>query len=218
MTAEARTAWAVETLQRRIVLSSSFGAQAAVCLHMAAQVWPEIPVVFLDTGYHFPETLRFVEELTGRLKLNLKTYRALPSPAELEARHGKLWEQGVEGITRYNEIVKVEPMRRALEELGAWGWIAGLRRQQASTRRELGFLGVQDGRLKVHPILDWTDRDVGAYLSKHQLPYHPLWEQGYVSIGDTHSTRKLTEGMTEEETRFGGLKRECGLHVGVEKI
>jgi phosphoadenosine phosphosulfate reductase len=210
--AEARTAWAVAAFGERLILSSSFGVQAAVCLHLATQAAPGIPVVFIDTGYHFPETYRFVDQLTERLKLNLKVYRAALTPAWFEARHGKLWEQGLDGITEYNRIMKVEPMERALAELNAAAWIAGLRRAQSSTRKELEVLGVQEGRVKVHPIVDWTDREVHAYLTKHDLPYHPLREEGYVSIGDTHSTRKLTDGLTEEETRFGGLKRECGLH------
>ncbi len=91
-------------------------------------------------------------------------------------------------------------------------WISGLRRQQAVSRENLGVLRMQNGILKVHPIIDWTDRQVYQYLIKHDLPYHPLWEKGYVSIGDVHTTRPLTAGMTEEETRFFGLKRECGLH------
>lgn len=212
-TAEERTAWAVATFGERLVLSSSFGAQAAVSLHLATQVAPGIPVIFIDTGYHFAETYQFVDTLAARLKLNLKIYSTPLSPAWMEARHGLLWEKGVEGITEYNAIRKVEPMQRALAELGAWAWLAGLRRQQASTRKGLGVLAVQNNLLKIHPIVDWTDKDVYLYLTKHDLPYHPLWEQGYVSIGDTHTTRKLGEGMTEEETRFFGLKRECGLHL-----
>ena len=129
-----------------------------------------------------------------------------------EARWGKLWEQGVDGITKYNRLNKVEPMQRALDELDARGWVVGLRRAQASTRRELKVLGIQDGYLKVHPIVDWNDKHVYDYLTRHDLPYHPLWEQGYPSIGDWHTSHKLTDGMTEEETRFFGLKRECGLH------
>jgi phosphoadenosine phosphosulfate reductase len=207
-----RVEWSVEHFGPHLCLSSSFGAQAAVCLHLATQVWPEIPVVFIDTGYHFPETYRFVDQLTERLRLNVKTYRSALTGAWLEARHGKLWEQGLEGLQRYNALVKVEPMQRALNELGARAWIAGLRRQQASTRQNLEVLGEQDGRVKIHPIIEWTDRDVYRYLTEHDLPYHPLWHEGYVSIGDWHSTVKLGEGMTEEETRFGGLKRECGLH------
>ena len=211
-TAEERTAWAVETFGERLILSSSFGAQAAVCLGLATQIAPNIPVIFIDTGYHFPETYRFVDELTERLKLNLKTYRAPLSAAWFEARHGKLWEEGKEGIEKYNEIMKVEPMRRSLDELDAKAWLAGLRRQQASTRKQLGIVATQGGRVKIHPIADWTDKDVYRYLTANNLPYHPLWDQGYVSIGDVHTTRPLSEGLTEEETRFFGLKRECGLH------
>ncbi len=212
LTAEARVAWALERLSPRIVLSSSFGAQAAVLLHMVTRQWPEIPVVVVDTGYLFPETYRFIDELSERLALNLKVYRPTTSAAWQEARYGKLWEQGIEGITRYNQMNKVEPMQRALDELDAQAWIVGLRRAQSSTRRELRVLGMQDGYLKVHPIVDWNDKHVYDYLTRHGLPYHPLWEQGYPSIGDWHTSHKLTDGMAEEETRFFGLKRECGLH------
>lgn len=215
-TAEKRIDWALKRFMGEIVLSSSFGAQAAVSLHLATSEWPEIPVVLIDTGYLFPETYKFIDELSERLSLNLKVYRAETSPAWQEARHGKLWEQGIEGIERYNQINKVEPMQRALKELGAKAWLAGLRRQQTSERSRLPVLGVSDGRLKIHPIIDWTDRDVFQYLKKHDLPYHPLWDQGYISIGDVHTTHKLTDGMTAEDTRFFGLKRECGLHENVQ--
>jgi len=213
--AAGRVQWALDRYQPNIILSSSFGAQAAVSLHLVTQLWPEIPVVLLDTGYLFPETYRFADYLTERFKLNLKVYRAAVSAAWLEARHGKMWEQGVEGIERYNQINKVEPMQRAIRELGVKGWITGLRRQQAKSRNGVGVLQLQDGVVKVQPIIDWTDRMIWEYLQKHDLPYHPLWEQGYVSIGDVHTTRPLTVDMTEEEqTRFFGLKRECGLHIG----
>jgi len=212
MSAEQRVAWALERFQGRIVLSSSFGAQAAVSLHMVTHQWAGIPVVLIDTGYLFPETYQFIDALTERLALNLKVYRAELSPAWLEARHDKLWEQGLEGIELYNRITKVEPMQRALEELQAQSWIAGLRRQQSSTRQNLEVLALRNQRVKVHPLIDWTDRDVFRYLKQYDLPYHPLWEQGYVSIGDIHTTQPLTAGMTEEQTRFFGLKRECGLH------
>jgi phosphoadenosine phosphosulfate reductase len=211
-TAEERVRWALEHFRPGIILSSSFGAQSAVSLHLVTQQWPEIPVVLVDTGYLFPETYQFIDQLTARLKLNLKVYRAPVSPAWQEARWGKLWEQGVEGIERYNQVNKVEPMQRALRELGARAWISGLRRQQAKSRADTGVLRLQNGIVKVQPIVDWTDRHVYQYLTLHDLPYHPLWEKGYVSIGDVHTTRPLTGEMTEEETRFFGLKRECGLH------
>jgi len=103
-------------------------------------------------------------------------------------------------------------MQRALRELGARAWLAGLRRAQATTRENLAVVARQNGRTKIHPIVDWSDRDIHRYLAHHGLPYHPLWHQGYVSIGDTHTSRPLTAGLTPEQTRFFGLKRECGLH------
>ena len=179
---------------------------------MATQQQPDIPVILVDTGYLFKETYQFIDELVGRLSLNLHVYRSQFSPAWQEALYGKLWEQGLEGLNHYNRMNKVEPMRRALEELDVYAWIAGLRRQQSTSRQDLQILTPQNGRLKIHPIVDWTDRDVYRYLRKYDLPYHPLWHEGYVSIGDTHTTRRLADGMSEEETRFFGLKRECGLH------
>lgn len=210
--AEDRVAWALENLSGAHALSSSFGAQAAVSLHLATRQAPDLPVILVDTGYLFPETYRFVDELTGRLSLNLKVYRPQIGIAWMEARSGRLWEQGLDGLERYNRLRKVEPMQRALDELGVRCWIAGLRRTQSRSRAGLDFLELRDGRWKLHPIADWTDRHVDLYLQKHGLPYHPLWHQGYVSIGDVHTTRPLEAGMSEEETRFFGLKRECGLH------
>ncbi len=207
-----RVRWAHERHGDKLVLSTSFGVQSAVMLHLVTSQIPDIPVIFIDTGYLFPETYRFADELTERLKLNLKTYVPLQTAAHQEATHGKLWEQGLEGLERYNRINKVEPMNRAVKELGAEAWLSGLRRNQSSSRGKRPVAEQQNKILKVYPIIDWTDRDIYMYLTENNLPYHPLWDQGYVSVGDWHSTSKLGEGMTAEETRFGGLKRECGLH------
>lgn len=214
LSAQRRVERAVEMFPGTQVMSSSFGAQAAVSLHLVTQVVPDIPVILIDTGYLFAETYRFIDELATRLRLSLRIYRTAASPAWLEARHGKLWEQGAHGISRYNQIHKVEPMERALDELGVGTWYAGLRRTQASTRA--GIEPVQlagPSRYKVHPIFDWTDRNVHDYLRRHALPYHPLREQGYVSIGDWHTTKSLREVDDEAATRFFGLQRECGLHL-----
>ncbi|QTL36239.1 phosphoadenylyl-sulfate reductase [Pseudoalteromonas viridis] len=215
---EERVAWALENLPDNPILSSSFGIQAAVMLHLVTRQRADIPVVLTDTGYLFPETYRFIDELTEQLNLNLKVYRAEQGPAWQEAKYGKLWEQGEEGIKRYNTLNKVEPMTRALNELQAGTWFSGLRRQQSSTRADKQILEISRGTVKVYPIIDWHNRDVYQYLTKHGLSYHPLWEQGYVSMGDVHTTRKLEPGMSEEETRFFGLNRECGLHIDGDGI
>jgi phosphoadenosine phosphosulfate reductase len=209
---EERVEQALELLPGAHVLTSSFGAQAAVMLHLVNRVIPKIPVVLLDTGYLFPETYRFIDELTERLKLNLKVFRSEASPAWQESRFGKLWDQGLPGIEQYNKINKQEPLDRALRDLGAETWFAGLRRVQSKTRAQIAPLEFSRGRYKVHPLFDWTDHDVGRYLTKHRLPYHPLWDKGYLSIGDWHTTRSLAEVDSMEELRFFGLKRECGLH------
>ncbi len=210
--AEARVRWMLQHVPGPHALSSSFGAQAAVSLHLLSSQRPDIPVILIDTGYLFPETYQFVDALTERLSLNLKVYRPLIGRAWAEARYGKQWEQGIEGLDRYNRIRKIEPMQRALAELGVRGWFAGLRRDQSRSRRAIDFVEWRQRRWKLHPIADWSDRDVGRYLQRHGLPYHPLWEQGYVSIGDIHTTQRWQPGMEAEETRFFGLKRECGLH------
>lgn len=215
MSAEQRVDWALEHLPGPAVLSSSFGAQAAVMLHLCTRAQADMPVVFIDTGYHFADTYRFVDQLTERLQLNLQVYRAYHSAAWQEARYGQRWEQGLAGIKAYNQENKVEPMRRALAELGSRLWFSGLRRDQATSRAQLAFLERRSPGWKCCPIADWNDREVYRYLKKHALPYHPLWAEGYVSIGDWHTTRSLKQVSRPAETRFFGLKRECGLHDGL---
>ncbi|MEM1373025.1 MAG: phosphoadenylyl-sulfate reductase [Pseudomonadota bacterium] len=212
-TAQERIAWGLAHAPGAHVLSSSFGIQSAVLLHMVTRAEPAIPVILVDTGYLFPETYRFIDDLTAQFDLNLHVTRTQTSPAWFEVRHGPLWEQGPDGIRAYNRIAKVEPMERALAKLGAGTWFSGLRRQQSESRRDRQIVETKDGRTRIHPILDWSNRDVHAYLKAHDLPYHPLWEEGYVSVGDTHTTTKLAPGMTEEDTRFHGHFRECGLHT-----
>ena len=212
MNARERVQWSLDNLPGPHILSSSFGAQSAVTLHMLTREKPDIPVVLIDTGYLFPETYRFIDALTERLRLNVLVYRAKLSPAWQEARHGRRWLEGAAGLDAYNSENKVEPMKRALQELEAGTWFAGLRRTQASTRAKTPFIERSGDRWKVHPIADWTDRDVHFYLKRHGLPYHPLWEKGYLSIGDVHTTRSIHEVDEVEQTRFFGARRECGIH------
>ncbi|KJY84281.1 phosphoadenosine phosphosulfate reductase [Vibrio galatheae] len=212
LNAQQRVAWALENLEGQFAVSSSFGIQAAVMLHLVTQQQPDIPVILTDTGYLFPETYHFIDQLSEQLTLNLKVYRAIESASWQEARYGKLWDQGIEGIEKYNKINKVEPMRRALDELEVGTWFSGLRREQSKSRANLPILSIQNGVFKFLPVIDWTNKDVHYYLEQNGLSYHPLWEEGYLSVGDTHTTKKWQPGMSEEETRFFGLKRECGLH------
>ena len=210
--AQERVHWALDFLPGNAILSSSFGVQSAVMLHMVTRINPDIPVVLIDTGYLFPETYAFADRLRKDLNLDLRVFRAELTPAWQESRYGMTWEQGVEGINRYNRMNKVEPMQKALEELGAGTWFSGLRRVQSASRKDLSVLGSQGDVTKVFPLVDWGDRDIHAYLKEHGLDYHPLWKKGYVSIGDTHTSRPLGENESAENTCFLGLVRECGLH------
>lgn len=212
LNAQARVTWSLEHLPGAHALSTSFGVQSAVSLHLLAQAKPDIPVILIDTGYLFPETYRYADQLVEQFGLNLQVYRPGIGIAWMEARFGKLWEAGSDGLHRYNQLRKVEPMQRALRELDVRCWHAGLRREQASSRSDIAYLEIKDGRFKFHPIADWTDIDVGAYMLLHDLPEHPLVQQGYVSVGDVHTTQPLKPGMDAAQTRFFGLRRECGLH------
>lgn len=208
--------WAGQAFGDGLAMTSSFGAQSAVMLHLVSRQLPGVPVILIDTGYLFPETYRFAEDLRQRLDLNLKIYTPRVTPGWYEAIHGKTWEYA-EGLDHYHQVFKVEPLQRALEELNITAWLAGLRAQQTDHRATLRTVEQQDGIYKVHPILRWSGKDVHEYLKRHDLPYHPLVDKGYASIGDTHSTRPITEGMDEREGRFGGLRQECGIHLPTSK-
>lgn len=207
--------WAAQTFGNGLVMSSSFGIQSAVMLHLVTRIVPDIPVIWVDTGYLPPETYQFAEAMRDRLGLNLQVYQSPISPARMEALYGKLWEQGnVEALDRYDRLRKVEPMERALQELGATAWLAGLRSDQTQYRSTLETVSQQGDRYKIFPILPWTAKDIYQYLQAHDLPYHPLYDLGYMTVGDWHSSRPMTlEDMSDRDTRFGGLKQECGLHL-----
>nr|WP_308255783.1 phosphoadenosine phosphosulfate reductase [Geminocystis sp. GBBB08] len=208
-------AWANQEFHKHLVMSTSFGIQAAVMLHLVTQVVPNIPIIWIDTGYLPKETYLFAEELTQKLNLNLKVYQSDISPARMEAIYGKLWQKkDVDSLNLYDRIRKVEPMQRALKELEAKAWLAGLRQNQTQFRQQLTYVNKQGDQYKILPILTWNSRDIYQYLTKYDLPYHPHFDQGYVSVGDWHSSSPLTaDDDNERNTRFHGVKQECGLHL-----
>ena len=214
-TAEDIVQWAQAQFDRHLVMSTSFGIQSAVMLHLVTKIIPDIPVIWIDTGYLPKETYIFAEQLTKRLNLNLQVYQADLTPARMEAIHGKLWEnQNLESLNLYDRIRKVEPMQKALKELKAKAWLAGLRQKQTQFRQQLNFVNRQGEQYKILPILTWNSRDIYQYLTEHDLPYHPYFDQGYVSVGDWHSSRPLSfDDDNERDTRFHGIKQECGIHL-----
>lgn len=201
-----------ERLGDHLVATTSFGIQSAVMLHLIHEHAPKIPVVFIDTGFLFPETYRYAEDLIARLNIDLRVYQPSVSAARMQALWGNLWENGKEGADHYAMLTKIEPMNRALQETGADVWLSGLRRSQSQTRVDRPFVERQKKTLKAYPILDWADIQVELYLNQHGLPRHPLAEKGYRTMGDWHSTRPAENGDTEA-SRFNGEKYECGLHL-----
>lgn len=204
-----------ERLVGRVALIASFGAESAVLLHMVAQVDPSVPVLFLDTGKHFPETLAYRDALAA--KLGLTDLRSLtPDPADLAARdaQGERWSYDPDGCC---DLRKVRPLARALGQFDAT--ISGRKAFQAGTRAALPLVESDPsdtaGRLKINPLRDWGKADLDAYFEAHALPRHPLEAAGYPSIGCAPCTSAVVEGEDARAGRWRGFaKVECGIHVG----
>jgi phosphoadenosine phosphosulfate reductase len=164
--------------------------------------------VFIDTLYHFKETLELAELARTHYGLNLKTYRAAESREAFEREHGeRLWERDID---RFHYLTKVEPMQRALE--GVEGWVTGRRRDQSSSRSELPIVEIGE-HLKVNPVAAWGRGDVWRFILDNDVPYNPLHDMGYASIGDEPLTTPVHLGEDERAGRWRGQARvECGLH------
>lgn len=206
--------WALKTYESKAVLSSSFGGQSAALIHMAVQIEPNIPMVFIDTGFLFKETHLFVEELKKRFHLNLRTYRA---SAPQKAVTQKYLDTRSERVGLCCDDTKVALMKESLE--GVSCWIAGLRRSQGAGRKDIGIVEeYQSGLVKVHPLANWSGKQIYGYMKEHGLPFHPLWEKGYTSIGCEPCTSLPTAGGGERSGRWAGSdKTECGIHTFLEK-
>lgn len=218
--AEARLRWAWQTFGEGLALTTSFGIQSAVLLHMASRLGKSlsgtgIPVIWVDTGYLPAEPYRYAEHLQGLLNLHLHVVQAELSPARMEALHGRLWETGrVQDMELYNRLRKVEPLDRALRDLGVRCWASGVRGSQTDHRRTMQVLDTVRARWTLRPLLSWTSRDIYYYMQDHNLPNHPLFEQGYSTVGDWHTSAPDGGEVSGRSTRFGGLKQECGIHIG----
>ena len=201
-----------ERFAGRIVATTSFGLQSAVMLKLLREHAPRIPVVFIDTGYLFPETYHYASLLEKELDFSAHVYSPRVTAARQEALHGKQWENGGTDLNNYARVHKVEPMNRALQDLGADAWISGLRHQQSRGRSQREMAERQARTLKVYPIIDWNSEKVERFIDDHDLPRHPLAAAGYVTMGDWHSTSPGSSS-SQEATRFKGERYECGLHL-----
>ena len=209
-----RLQWGLETFGEGFALTTSFGIQAAVSLHLISRLDRPVPVIWVDTGYLPPETYTYAEALMQRLNLRVHVAQSSVSPARMEALHGRLWETGqLEDLETYHRIRKVEPLDRAMAELNVSCWASGVRGRQTDHRSAMQPLELVRGRWALRPLLDWTSRDVYYYMQEHDLPQHPLFAQGYSTVGDWHSSGPDDGSSSGRATRFGGLKQECGIHL-----
>lgn len=203
--------WAIERYWPAITMSSSFQTQSIPLLHMIAQIKPELPIYFLDTGYHFPETLHFKDMLQKRLGLNIVILQKEQIAANEDAQPGEpLYRTDPDKCCFIN---KVEPMRKVLQNMRAW--ITGIRREQTAQRAQANILELQsNGLVKINPLLNWTKQDLWQYIRDHNLPLHPLFAKGYLSVGCVPCTGPVSPGEGERAGRWPGTdKTECGLQT-----
>ena len=198
---------------QRACITSSFQAEDVIVLHMALQIQPRIPVLFLETGYHFPETLAYRDRIASEWDLNLVNIEPEQSVAEQESQFGILYQSAPD---RCCGLRKVEPLFRALGEYSTW--VTGLRRQQSKSRANLQpheFFTLPSGRIlaKLSPLAEWTARDVWHYAEQHSIPLLPLYDQGYTSIGCAPCTSLPFDPSDPRSGRWSGRKLECGIHL-----
>jgi phosphoadenosine phosphosulfate reductase len=210
--------WAVTTFGRSLIMTSSFGVESAMLLHMASQIMPDIRIVTIDTGYLFPETHLFMETLRQRFKLNVWIYRTANDPIQYLHSAGEenpIWRNDIDRCCGAN---KNEPLSRAMKQLRPKAWLRGIRRDQNEKRRSNAFIewSLRDNCWVISPLLNMTAKSIYSYMKAHDLPYHPLYEKGYPSIGcnPLSCTRAITAGEDARSGRWAGKgKIECGINV-----
>ncbi len=204
--------WAWSNIQP-LAMTSSFQTQGMPLLHIVSQTIPDLPIFFLDTGYHFPETLLFRDQIVKQWGLNLHViYPSNSGSQSNNTSHTPLYIKDPDACCYAN---KTRPLQDMLANLS--GWISGIRRDQTLNRANIELIErLPQGCLRIHPLANWTKKDVWQYITKHQLPEHPLLSQGYLSIGCKPCTRPVFE-QDENNDRAGrwvnNNKVECGLHT-----
>lgn len=209
-TPQAVLQWAFETFEQDVAATSSFQSQSVPLLHLIAGIAPQIPILFLDTGFHFPETLEFRDRLEEEFGLDVRSLKTKIGHDGFRQKHGELHRRDPDLCCHLN---KVEPLERALE--GYQAWISGVRRDQTKARSNTPvFSQLENGIYKICPMVSWTSKDIWRYMNKHDLPDHPLFSEGYFSIGCAPCTRRPGSGGGERNGRWAGReKTECGIHT-----
>ncbi|EEB08888.1 phosphoadenosine phosphosulfate reductase [Schizosaccharomyces japonicus yFS275] len=205
--------WCLVTFPR-LFQTSALGLSGLVITDMLAKMDHSVPLIFINTLYHFPETLDLLERVRQTYpKLTVNVFKAdgVKDTKEFEEKFGKeLWERDE---MQYDYLVKVEPSRRAYKELGVLAVFTGRRRSQGGERGDLDILQIDGPVLKINPLANWSFEQVMGYIREHNVPYNALLDRGYRSVGDWHSTQPVKEGEDERAGRWKGkVKTECGLH------
>jgi phosphoadenosine phosphosulfate reductase len=201
--------WAVENVTPgRLIVASSFGPAGMVNLHLLSEIAPDVPIAFVDTLYHFTETLEHAERVEAHYGFDVHVYRPAASLQAFEERYGeRLWERNLE---LFHRLTRVEPMKRALR--GVEGWITGRRRDQSDSRAHLAHVEIGD-RIKINPVASWSAEEVWSFIRANDVPYNPLHDLGYQSLGDQPLTTPVSEEEHERAGRWRGSERlECGIH------
>jgi phosphoadenosine phosphosulfate reductase len=204
--------WAFETFGGEVAIASGFGAEGMALIDMASRVRKNFRVFTSDTEFLFPETYSLIDRIEQEYQIKVERMFSLLSPEEQERIHGAaLWARDPDQCC---SLRKVEPLRRKLSELDAW--ITSIRRDQTTFRKSARKIEWDEkfGLVKVNPIADWTSKQTWRYLVEHEVPYNPLHDQNYPSIGCTHCTRAIRPGEDPRAGRWSGSeKTECGLHI-----
>ena len=219
LSAQDQLQWGYEKFQEGFVLTTSFGIQSAVLLHMtvALKSKNKSKVIWIDTGYLPKETYNYAEQLTKLFGLNLVVAQSQITSARMEALYGRLWETGEKkDLEKYHQIRKVEPLEKALSNLNVHCWASGVRKGQTKNRQSMSSIDYIRNRLTLRPLLNWTKKDIFYYMEKNHLPQHPLFEKGYSTVGDWHSSEAENSNSKGRSTRFGGLSEECGIHLDTQ--
>jgi phosphoadenosine phosphosulfate reductase len=209
--------WASAQFGDRLVMSSSFGAESALLIHLATRLQPNIRIIMVDTGYLFPETHAFMEQLRARFNLNVWIYRTRNDPIAYLHNAGEQNPTFRTNIDACCAVNKNEPFDRAMKELKPAGWLRGIRRDQADTRKKSQAVewASRYNCYAISPLLTWGSKEIFGYMKQHELPYNPLYEKGYASIGcnPLSCTRPIQPGEDPRAGRWGGTKAECGINL-----
>ncbi|WP_288246593.1 phosphoadenylyl-sulfate reductase [uncultured Prochlorococcus sp.] len=208
--------WGYEKFNNQFAITTSFGIQSSVLLSIVNKLClqKKIKIFWIDTGYLPLETYQYAEKLIEDLSLEVEVLQSELSPARMEAKYGKLWETNKESdLDKYHELRKIKPLENALEKYNISCWASGVRSSQTENRTKMKFLDVIRQRLSLRPLLNWTNKDIFYYMEENNLPAHPLFIKGYSSVGDWHSSGPDGIETKGRDTRFGGIKQECGIHT-----